>query len=152
MQDMQARLKRMSDGQLLTGIRTRNAVLLLGLIFVLLPAMLQHGVQADSSSQPESAPAGDLEMLVRAGFGEVTVVGIGVWVPFRIVLRNNGEPVSGKLIVSAPAPRNQQSREFVKEINMPAHSIQLHEITAFLTSTQEDPVVRLLSNSGSGNN
>jgi hypothetical protein len=134
-----------------TSARASPALLLLVAILVLLLDVLQPAARADSNSQPESGRTGDLEMLVRAGFGEVTVVGIGVWVPFRIVLRNNGEAVSGKLIVSASAARNQQSREFVEEVNLPAHSIQLHEITAFLSSTGEDPVVRLVSNRGSGN-
>jgi len=145
-------LRSLSTGLPSTLSRAHTAlVLLVAILLVLLLDVLQPDARADSNSQPESGRAGDLEMLVRAGFGEVTVVAIGVWVPFRIVLRNNGEAVSGKLVVSASAARNQQSREFVEEVNLPAHSIQLHEITAFLSSTGEDPVVRLVSNRGSGN-
>jgi len=144
-------LRALPAGLHLTRSRVGAALLLFVAIVAVLLDVLQPHARADSNSQPESGRAGDLEMLVRAGFGEVTVVGIGVWVPFRIVLRNNGEAVTGKLIVSASAARNQQSREFVEELNLPAHSIQLHEITAFLSSTGEDPVVRLVSNRGSGN-
>jgi hypothetical protein len=149
-QEMLIALRALPAGLHLTRSRVGTTLLLFVAIVVVLLEVLQPHARADSNSQPESGRAGDLEMLVHAGFGEVTVVGIGVWVPFRIVLRNNGEAVTGKLIVSASAARNQQGREFVEEVNLPAHSIQLHEITAFLSSTQEDPVVRLVSNSGSG--
>src|SRR5215472_14528612 len=83
----------------------------------------RDGAQADSGSDAQSARPGDVEIAVHAGFGELTVLGLGAWVPFRIVLRNNGEGISGKLIVHAAAPPNQQSREFVEAISLPAHSI-----------------------------
>src|ERR1700752_4190222 len=114
-QEMLIALRSLSTGLPSTLSRANTAlVLLVAILLVLLLNVLQPEAGADSNSQPESGRAGDLEMLVRAGFGEVTVVGIGVWVPFRIVLRNNGEAVSGKLMVSASAARNQQSRGFVE--------------------------------------
>ncbi|HLF82742.1 MAG TPA: hypothetical protein VI837_01045 [Blastocatellia bacterium] len=86
-------------------------------------------------------------MIVRAGFGRLEVSNwTGSWVPFRISLSNQGPPISGRLIVhcESSANPNPQVREYVKEIQLPTGSRQLHEIAAFLNSG-ESPIVRLQS-------
>lgn len=87
----------------------------------------------------------NLEMIVRAGFGRLEVSNwVGSWVPFRISLANQGPPITGRLIVhceSSPSP-NPQVREYIKEIQLPTGSRQLHEIAAFLNSG-ENPIVRI---------
>jgi len=86
-------------------------------------------------------------MTVRAGFGRLEVSNwTGSWVPFRISLANQGPPISCRLVVhceSAGNP-NPQVREYVKEVQLPTGSRQLHEIAAFLNSG-ESPIVRLQS-------
>lgn len=86
-------------------------------------------------------------MIVRAGFGRLEVSNwMGSWVPFRISVANQGPPISGRLIVhceSSPNP-TPQVREYVKEIQLPTGSRQLHEIAAFLNSG-ENPIVQIQS-------
>ena len=86
-------------------------------------------------------------MIVRAGFGRLEVSNwTGSWVPFRVSLANQGPAITGRLIVhceSSPSP-NPQVREYVKEIQLPTGSRQLHEIAAFLNSG-ESAIVRLQS-------
>jgi hypothetical protein len=106
-------------------------------------------VFAQENPAPETgiARSGDFEMIVRAGFGRLEVSNwTGSWVPFRMSLSNLGPPISGRLIVhceSSPNP-NPQVREYVKEIQLPTGTRQLHEIAAFLNSG-ESPIVRVQS-------
>jgi hypothetical protein len=90
---------------------------------------------------------GGLEMTVKAGYGKITISSFaGSWVPFRITLANRGEPLTGRLIVrtaSPPSP-NSQMREYVKGVQLPTGSRQLHEITAFVNSNHEEPEVVLV--------
>ena len=103
----------------------------------------------ENNIAPETGVArtADFEMIVRAGFGRLEVSNwTGSWVPFRISLSNQGPPISGRLIVhceSSPNPA-PQVREYVKEIQLPTGTRQLHEIAAFLNSG-ESPIVRLQS-------
>jgi len=88
--------------------------------------------------------AENVEMVVRAGFGHLVVSNwTGSWVPFRISIANQGPPLVGRLIVhcESGANPNPQVREYVKDIQLPTGSRQLHEIAAFLNSV-EHPVVR----------
>ncbi|HVF88850.1 MAG TPA: hypothetical protein VNH22_02210 [Blastocatellia bacterium] len=119
-------------------------------IFVSTSARAQDGATAEPASKPEgeaSVRNGGLEMSVKAGFGRIEVVGnTGTWVPFRITVANQGEPISGRLVVrgeseSDPAP---QYRQFVKDVQLPSGSRQYHEISAYLNSG-EDVVVRLMA-------
>lgn len=90
------------------------------------------------------------EMIVKAGFGKLEVNNwMGSWVPFRVTVVNQGEPISGRLIVHCESQNNPtpQVREYVKEIQLPTGSRQLHEIAAFLNSG-EDPVVQIQTSSG----
>ena len=106
-------------------------------------------IHAQESAAPETgiARSGDFEMTVRAGFGRLEVSNWnGSWVPFRITLSNQGAPITGRLIVhseSSPNP-TPQVREYVKEIQVPTGSRQLHEIAAFLNSG-DSPIVRVQS-------
>ena len=108
-----------------------------------------RGVFAQENPAAETgiARSGDFEMIVRAGFGRLEVSNwTGSWVPFRISLSNLGPPISGRLIVhceSSPNP-SPQVREYVKEIQLPTGTRQLHEIAAFLNSG-ESPIVRVQS-------
>jgi hypothetical protein len=110
------------------------------------------GVSAQENASQESAGvetgvfrSDNFEMTVKAGFSKLEVNNwMGSWVPFRITLVNQGPPINGRLIVhseSSPNP-TPQIREYVKEIQLPTGSRQLHEIAAFLNSG-EDPIVRI---------
>ncbi len=106
-------------------------------------------VRAQESSAAETgiARTENLEMIVRAGFGRLEVSNwTGSWVPFRVSLANQGPPISGRLIVhcESSANPNPQVREYVKDIQLPTGSRQLHEISAFLNSG-ESPIVRFQS-------
>ena len=89
-----------------------------------------------------------VEMAVRAGFGrlEVNTSG-GGWVPFRVTIANQGEPISGRLVVRAESSQGASPtyREFVKDLQLPTGSRQFHEIAAFLSSGG-DVEVSLFSN------
>lgn len=106
-------------------------------------------VKAQDSApvEPGVARNENLELIVKAGFGRLEVNHwIGGWVPFRITVSNQGPPITGRLVVycesnSSPTP---QRREYIKEIQLPTGSHQLHEIAAFLNSG-ENPVVRVYS-------
>ena len=91
-----------------------------------------------------------VDIEVKAGFGGLAVSRLGGWVPFRIILTNQGPPIAGRLAVFAEAPSQQQSREFSEEVQLPTGSRKLFEIEAYLTSTQLEPVVRLIQHSSSG--
>jgi hypothetical protein len=102
-------------------------------------ALAQEGGAETGVSRAEN-----VEMVVRAGFGHLAVSSwTGSWVPFRISITNQGSPLVGRLIVhcESAANPNPQVREYVKDIQLPTGSRQLHEIAAFLNSV-EQPVVR----------
>lgn len=90
-------------------------------------------------------------MTVRAGFGGLSVRdSTGGWVPFRIDLRNQGEPISGRLIVHVEiGGSSPEGIDFVRDVRLPTGSSQLHEIPVFLRSTQNRPTVRLTARRGS---
>jgi hypothetical protein len=109
---------------------------------------MTRGISAqDNGAEAGVARAADFEMVVRAGFGRLEVSNwTGSWVPFRISIANQGAPISGRLVVhceSSPNPTTQV-REYVKEVQVPTGSRQLHEIAAFLNSG-ESPIVSLQS-------
>lgn len=118
-----------------------------------LTASAQDAPPQDASAQDAGAErgvvrVGDVEIAVRAGFNSLDVNGsTGGWVPFRIIVSNQGETISGRLIVRAesPANPNKQVREFVKEVHLPTGSRQLHQIAAFLNSGS-GPEVKLVTN------
>jgi hypothetical protein len=93
---------------------------------------------------------GDVEIEVKAGFGGLSISRLGGWVPFRILVSNQGPPINGRLVVFADAPSNHQSREFSEDVQLPTGSKKLYEIGAYLNSPQVDPVVRLVQRSSSG--
>ena len=107
------------------------------------------GIRAQENGAAEAGVArtADFEMTVRAGFGRLEVSNwTGSWVPFRISIANQGPPISGRLVVhceTSPNPTTQV-REYVKEVQVPTGSRQLHEIAAFLNSG-ESPIVSLQS-------
>ncbi|MEK6409902.1 MAG: hypothetical protein AABN34_23510 [Acidobacteriota bacterium] len=111
--------------------------------------MASHEVRAqdDVAAETGVARTENFEMIVRAGFGRLEVSNwTGSWVPFRISLSNQGPAIVGRLVVhceSSPNP-NPQVREYVKDIQLPTGSRQLHEIAAFLNSG-ESPIVRIQS-------
>jgi hypothetical protein len=82
-------------------------------------------------------------VIVRAGFGRLSEQ-LTEGIPFRISLSNQGPPSpTTDRSRSSPNP-NPQVREYVKHIQLPTGSRQLHEIAAFLNSG-ESPIVRLQS-------
>jgi hypothetical protein len=119
---------------------------LTALIFVLAIAVIPVRLASAQEGAGETGVARveNLEMLVRAGFGRLVVSSwTGSWVPFRISIANQGPPLVGRLIVhcESAANPNPQVREYVKDVQLPTGSRQLHEIAAFLNSA-EQPVVR----------
>ena len=125
------------------------AVLVVTSCVVIPSSFTTRPVRAQENVTPETGitRSGDIEMIVRAGFGRLEVSNwTGSWVPFRITLTNQGQPISARLIVhceSIPNP-TAQVREYIKDIQLPSGSRQLHEIAAFLNSGQS-PIVRLQS-------
>jgi hypothetical protein len=111
--------------------------------FILRSVKAQEGAQAESGVARNE----NLEIAVKAGFGRLEVNHWnGSWVPFRITVSNQGPPITGRLVVhceSTPNP-TPQVREYVKDVQLPTGSHQLHEIAAFLNSG-ENPTVRLYS-------
>ena len=112
---------------------------------------LGFSVPDTRGQEPQAEPgvfrSDTLEMVVRAGFGELELRGwSGTWTPFRILLANQGEAIIGRLVVTTKNP-NGQGRKFVKNLQLPTGSRQLHEITAFLDSN-DDAVVTLESRGG----
>lgn len=103
--------------------------------------------QESAPAEPGVARNENLEIVVKAGFGRLEVNHWnGSWVPFRITVSNQGPPITGRLVVyceSNPNP-TPQVREYVKDIQLPTGSHQLHEIAAFLNSG-ENPIVRVYS-------
>jgi hypothetical protein len=81
-----------------------------------------------------------LEMYVKAGFGKLEINSWqGSWTPFRVNLANSGEQIIGRLIIASQSAANQnvQGRQFVKDIQLPTGSRQLHEIPVYLSSTAD---------------
>jgi len=118
-----------------------------------LTASAQDAPPQDTTAQDDVAErgvvrAGGVEIAVKAGFNSLDVNGsTGGWVPFRIIVSNQGEPISGRLIVrgESPANPNKQVREFVKDVQLPTGSRQLHQIAVFLNSGS-GPEVKLVTN------
>lgn len=137
----------------LQSLRSKRAgcflIVLAALSVISAAQLVTREVSAQESAASETGVArGDnLEMIVRAGFGRLEVSNwTGSWVPFRISVTNQGPPITGRLVVhceSSPSP-NPQVREYVKEIQLPTGSRQLHEIAAYLNSG-ESPIVRIQS-------
>lgn len=118
------------------------------------PLLDSSTVSAQDAPPQEPAPergvvrAGDVEMVVKAGFNRLDVnSNTGGWVPFRITVSNQGEAISGRLVVRGESPSNpnKQVREFVKDVQLPSGSRQLHHISAFLNSGS-GPEVKLVTN------
>jgi len=97
---------------------------------------------------PDTVRNGGLEMAVKAGYGKITISSFaGSWIPFRITISNRGEPLSGRLVVrteSPPSP-NAQVREYVKDVQLPTGSRQLHEIAGFVNSNHKDTEIVLIA-------
>ncbi len=111
--------------------------------FILRPVEAQDGAQAE----PGVARNDNLEVIVKAGFGRLEVNHWnGSWVPFRITVSNLGPPITGRLVIHCESNANPtpQVREYVKEIQLPTGSHQLHEMAAFLNSA-ENPKVSVYS-------
>ena len=123
---------------------------LLFVLFSLTCSLIQKSASAqDSANQEPGVFRSDkIEMIVKAGYGKLEVSNWqGTWAPFRISIANQGEPISGKLVVLTTNSSNQsaQGREFVKEIQLPTGSRQSHEIAAFISSGA-DIEVNLVAN------
>ncbi len=133
-------------------IKRKTPILVLALLIAALvsPSVfdcLRVGAQ-DAAAEPGVVRVGDVEIAVRAGFNQLDVnSNLGGWVPFRIMVSNEGEAISGRLIVrsESPANPNKQVREFVKDVQLPTGSRQLHHISAFLNSGS-GPEVKLVTN------
>ncbi|HEU4389942.1 MAG TPA: hypothetical protein VFV34_19225 [Blastocatellia bacterium] len=131
----------------------RSSVLATLIVLVAMSAVAIHG-HAQESPGP-AAPAqqtvrnGGLEMGVKAGFGQLSVNRLeGTWVPFRILLRNIGEPVNGRLVVSVETSSgDKEGRDFVKPVNLPTGSQQFHEIPVHLNSSSRRVAVRVINQS-----
>jgi hypothetical protein len=119
----------------------------LALIGSLATILISGTLRVRADTGPNAASV-DIE--VKAGFGGLAVSRLGGWVPFRIIVTNQGPPIAGRLVVFAEAPPQQQSREFSEDVQLPTGSRKLYEIEAYLTSTQLEPVVRLIQHSRSG--
>lgn len=87
--------------------------------------------------------ADGLELSVKAGFDGLGISPFGNWVPFRITITNQGEPITGRLVVHTETGPGQHVHDYVKDIQLPTGSRQAHEITAFLSSRNDEPVVRI---------
>ncbi|HLG14556.1 MAG TPA: hypothetical protein VJH03_08655 [Blastocatellia bacterium] len=126
----------------------RRAVLIIFTLamvaFIGWPTHAQNG----SGSEPGVFRSDTLEMVVKAGFGKLDVNGFtGNWASFRIALANDGDPITGRLVVRAAAPSGTQHREYIQEVQLPRGSRQLHEIAAFLSS-DDPPEVSVVSSDG----
>ncbi|MEW6207865.1 MAG: hypothetical protein AB1631_05820 [Acidobacteriota bacterium] len=122
----------------------------LPLLLALLVALPSVYVSAQDGAEDGVFRSPDIEMSVRAGFGKLQAdVFTGGWVPFRISLANNGKAITGRLIVRTESPPNTNSRarDFVKDVQLPSSSRQLHEIPVFLNSGHR-PVEIVLESDG----
>jgi hypothetical protein len=120
------------------------------LVLIILSASLigtPAGHAQNGSTEDGIFRSDTLEMTVRAGFGRLEVNGFtGNWAPFRIMISNDGEPISGRLVVRSSTSSNPSPgyREFIKQVNIPRGSRQLHEIAAFVSS-DEPPEISIVS-------
>jgi hypothetical protein len=108
-------------------------------LFSLACCLIQRSASAQdlTNQEPGVFRSDKIEMIVKAGYGKLEVSNWqGTWSPFRISIANQGEPISGKLVVLTTNSSNQsaQGREFTKEIQLPTGSRQFHEIAVFLSS------------------
>lgn len=117
------------------------------LLFIV-TSLLQKNVSAQEelNQEPGIFRSDKIEMIVKAGFGKLEVNSwTGCWTPFRISIANQGEAITGKLsVLCKTSNQNSQNRAFVKDIQLPTGSRQQHEISAFLSSS-EDVEVNLIS-------
>jgi hypothetical protein len=128
--------------------------LLIGALLLVAPrALSQDG--ADSQDGAASATgifrSSDIELIARAGFGGFGVNSYdGNWVPFRIAVSNQGPPIAGRIVVRTETDGNPtpQTHEYVKEIQLPTGSQQLHEIPAFILARHNNPTVSIISDDG----
>ncbi len=100
--------------------------------------------QAQTEQEPGVFRSDKLEMFVKAGFGKLEVTSWqGTWTPFRVSLANFGEQIVGRIVITsqAVASQNLQGREFVKDIQLPTGSRQLHEIPVFLSGGSDVDVI-----------
>ncbi|MEW6129877.1 MAG: hypothetical protein AB1757_22745 [Acidobacteriota bacterium] len=114
-------------------------LILLTIIFVLASGFfnLESGKAQTEAVEPGVFRSDKLEMIVRGGFGKVSVNGWqGTWTPFRVTLANQGEQIVGQIRIKSQSSinQNQQGREFIKTIQLPTGSRQYHEIPVFLYS------------------
>lgn len=126
----------------------RLSLLIFLALLLALPSVFQVSAQDGAEDGVFRSP--DIEMSVRAGFGKLQVdVFTGGWVPFRITLANSGKAVSGRIIIRTESPPNptSQARDFVKDIQLPSSSHQLHEIPVYLNSGHR-PVDIILESDG----
>lgn len=117
-----------------------GSFLLMVLLFLSFAAAF---LEPRSRAQNTDAP---VEMTVSAGFGGLEVNYGGGWVPFRIQVTNQGEPIIGRLVVMAKASQGQgaQGRAYIKDVQLPTGARQFHEIAAYINSN-EDVDVNLVS-------
>lgn len=111
-------------------------------LFLLACSVIQRSASAQdlATQEPGVFRSDKIEMVVKAGFGKLEITSWqGTWAPFRISIANQGEPISGKLVVQTTNSGSQtsQGREFVKEIQLPTGSRQFHEIAAFITPNSD---------------
>ncbi|HXG93526.1 MAG TPA: hypothetical protein VNN73_14350 [Blastocatellia bacterium] len=125
----------------------------LALVFLLAASLLvvrPVGAQDASRSDAGAVHSEDFEMIVKAGFVRLEVNGReGNWVPFRITLSNQGQPINGRLVVHCENPTGPTPivREYISPVNLPTGSVKSIEIAAFLNSWQ-NPIVRLIADDG----
>src|SRR3954453_14195415 len=103
----------------------------LALAFLSLNFAIGVSAQENAGAETGIYRTDNFEMTVKAGFSKLEVNNwMGSWVPFRITLVNQGPPINGRLIVHCESALNPtpQVREYVKDIQLPTGSRQLHEI------------------------
>ena len=133
----------------------RAAAVALALVLVGAASLLMtYRVGAQATPTPAdsgTASNGELEIAVKAGFGRLEVNSWnGAWVPFRITVANQGPAIAGRLVVHTESNNNgptPQSRDFVKDIQLPTGAHQAHEIAAYINSG-ENPTVRVTAGDG----
>src|SRR5215475_13501544 len=131
-------------------IRSRLLIPLLMSLSILagaLPIAGRASAQEDLHEAPGDAGALGLDINVKAGFGKLEVsYWSGYWTPFRITITNQGPPVIGKLVVKCPSSDgpNPQYREYSKDVRIPTASRQTHEMTVFV-SASDDPRVQVVA-------
>lgn len=123
-----------------------SALVALLALFSTFVSLRQVEAQDAETSSADVVRSGGLEMTVKAGYGKMAISFAGSWIPFRVTLANRGEPLTGRLVIrteSPPSP-NSQVREYVKAVQLPTGSRQLHEIAAFINSNHMEPEIVLV--------